>query len=251
MITINKMEEMQKYYDANSNTYVFNDDVRFDCDIAVFSNIYALNIKARYLGARDINAWDVNALNIKACYLGAIVINAWDVNALDITARNITAHNIDAQDINARDINAWDVNARNIDARDINAYNITAHAISYYAVCVAYHNITCKSIKGRRANCRHFVLDGEIKLKDLSEETEAPDVPREPEKASFEEGKYYVFSAKKYDDTVRLSALKHSADNWTWGLDGLIVDVKDEGTGYINNFLIVPEWCEELKREGN
>ena len=87
--------------------------------------------------------------------------------------------------------------------------------------------------------------------KDLLEETEAPDVPQEPKKASFEEGKYYVFSAKKYDDTVLRSALKHSVDNWTWGLDGLIVDVKDEGAGYINDFLIVPEWCEELKREGN
>ena len=123
MITINKMEEMQKYYDANSDTYVFDDHVTFKCDISVASHIHALDIEAN------------------------------DIKALEIHARNIKAMDIIANLIDALNVQAW----------DINAYNIIAHAISYHAVCFAYKNITCKSIKGRRVNCTHFVLDGEIK----------------------------------------------------------------------------------------
>ena len=69
---------------------------------------------------------------------------------------NINAYNIDAGDINARDINAWNINAENINARDIN----------YYAVCFAHASFKCKSVEGRRENCRHFCLDGEIEYKD-------------------------------------------------------------------------------------
>jgi hypothetical protein len=47
---------------------------------------------------------------------------------------------------------------------NINAWNINAWDISYYAVCFAYKNITCKSIKGRRDNCKHFVLDEKIEI---------------------------------------------------------------------------------------
>ena len=62
-------------------------------------------------------------------------------------------------------INAGDINAGNINAGNINAKNITARDINYFAVCFAYKNINCKSIKGRRENCKHFVLDGEITIK--------------------------------------------------------------------------------------
>ncbi len=71
----------------------------------------------------------------------------------NIKAWNIDAWNIDAHSINAYDINAWDINALNIKAGDI----------IYHAVCFAYQNIECFSIKGRRINAKHFVLDGEIK----------------------------------------------------------------------------------------
>jgi hypothetical protein len=89
----------------------------------------------------------------------------WNINALDINAGDINARNINAWDINAGDINAWDINALDIKAGDINAKNI-----NYYAICYAYKNIKCKSIKGRRNNCKHFCLDGEIKI--IGEQTE-------------------------------------------------------------------------------
>lgn len=64
----------------------------------------------------------------------------------DISGKNGVKYNI----------NAWNIDARNINAGDID----------YYAVCFAYQNIKCKSIKGIRDNCKHFVLDGTIAIKE-------------------------------------------------------------------------------------
>ena len=63
------------------------------------------------------------------------------------------------------DINAYNINANNIKANDIKAYDISADNINYYAVCYAYNNLSCKSIKGKRENCKHFCLNGDIKIK--------------------------------------------------------------------------------------
>ena len=73
---------------------------------------------------------------------------------VDVMA-NITAWDIIAWDIIAWDIIAWDIIAWNIEARNIN----------YFAVCLAYKNINCTSIKGRRNNAKHFALDGKITIK--------------------------------------------------------------------------------------
>jgi hypothetical protein len=94
-----------------------------------------------------------------------------DGNRYNLTVKgDINAWCINAWDINVGDINAWDINARDINAWDINVGDINARDISYFAVCFACYNITCKSIKGRRNNCKHFVLDREIKIKDDVEE---------------------------------------------------------------------------------
>ena len=52
-----------------------------------------------------------------------------------------------------------------IKADNIKAYDIDANNINYYAVCFAYNNLSCKSIKGRKKNCKHFCLDVDIKIK--------------------------------------------------------------------------------------
>ena len=79
---------------------------------------------------------------------------------------NISALDISAGDISAGDISALDISAGNISAWDISAWDISAKGnISYYAFCIAYKNIKCKSIKGRRENSFHKALDGEITTK--------------------------------------------------------------------------------------
>ena len=70
----NNLEELKKYYNEETNTYIFkegedwlNVDIQFNIEIT--ANINAWDIKAR-----DIKAWDINARDI----------NAWDINAWDI-----------------------------------------------------------------------------------------------------------------------------------------------------------------------
>ena len=119
----NSLDEIQKYYNEESNTYIFKEYgiyinlVIFNFDLNVKSNIYAWNIYAR------------------------------NINALNINAKDVFAYFLDVNDIKVHDISAASINADNI---------------SYYAVCYAYNNIKCKSIKGRKYNAKHFVLDGQI-----------------------------------------------------------------------------------------
>lgn len=109
------LEEIKKYYDKKSNTYIFIEDDEI-IDVVVFN--FDLDVEA-----------------------------------------NIDARCIDAMNINAVDIRAWDIDACNIAAENIKAKNI-----SYFAVCFASDNIKCNSIKGRRKNAKHFVLDGKVEV---------------------------------------------------------------------------------------
>lgn len=136
----NKLEEIQKYYDKETNTYIFEEDGK-NIDLVIFN--FDLRINAH-----------IKAYNIKACDIKAFNIQADGINAYDITAWNINAGDIDAFNINAVDINADDIKAKQIYARNIN----------YYALCVVYHDIICYSIEARREYHKHFVLDGAIKV---------------------------------------------------------------------------------------
>ena len=141
----NNLEEIEKYYNKETNTYVFNENGKY-IDLVVFD--FDLNVEAN-IKALDINACDIYAMNINS-----MNIDAYDIKASDIYARNINACNIDAMNINSM----------NIDACDIKAYDIKANDISYYAICVAYKDIRCKSIKGIRENAKHFVLNGVLEV---------------------------------------------------------------------------------------
>ena len=135
------LEEIQKYYNKETNTYVFKENgfyihlVKFNFNLRISANIDALDIQANNIQANNINAWDINVDDINAC----------DITACDISARNIDAENIDALDI--------------IACGDINALDISCHAI-----CVAYGNIKCKSIIGFGKDAKHFAIDGELEV---------------------------------------------------------------------------------------
>ena len=121
------LNEIQKYYYEKSNTYVFKQNGKY-INTVVFN--FDLDVKS------------------------------------NIHARNIHAKNINVWDINAREVNACNINACNINVKNIYAWNINAKDINYYAVCCAYENIKCKSIKGRMCNAKHFVLDGKMEVED-------------------------------------------------------------------------------------
>ena len=152
----NSLEEIQQYYDEESNTYVFKENnkfidiVNFNFDLEVDANIIAYNVRAFNIRSLNIKVYDMNTWNIDADYIEAHIINSDDINAKKIKAWDIKVRYIETLDINADDINARDIIAKNI---------------SYYAVCFAYYNIKCMSIKGRRENAKHFVLDGTLEVK--------------------------------------------------------------------------------------
>ena len=131
----NSLDEIQKYYDEKSNTYIFKENGAY-IDLVVLN--FDLDVEAN--------------------------IDAGCIKALNINAINIKAWNIYTKDLDAYDIVAWDVYSLDIYACNIEAYNIKARNISYFAVCFAYENIKCKSIKGRRENAKHFVLDGKLEM---------------------------------------------------------------------------------------
>ena len=188
----NNLEEIQKYYNNKTNTYVFKENneyiklVKFNFDLNIKDShieandisaydINSCNIKANNIKASDINVKDIKACNINVCDIHAENVDVLDITALvidvcDIHAENIDALDIDALDIYALDIYAYNIVARNIKANDIKANNIDANNIEanniiYYAVCFAYQNIKCKSIKGTRNNSKHFALDEDIEIK--------------------------------------------------------------------------------------
>ena len=133
----NSLEEIEEYYDEKSNTYIFKEDEDY-IDLVVFN--FNLNIQAN--------------------------IEAGCIDGLNICAGDIRAWDIDTKDLNVINIEAWDIYARDIYACNIAAENIKARNISYFAVCFACDNIKCKSIKGRRENAKHFVLDGKLEIED-------------------------------------------------------------------------------------
>ena len=145
------LDEIQKYYDNQTNTYIFKEDGEY-IDLVIFD--FNLNVEA------NIDACDIDALDIKAHN-----IHAWNIDARYIDTKNIKANNINAYDIYANNINAWNIDVvNNIKAGNIEANYINALDINYHAVCFAYKNIKCKSIKGRRENHKHFALDGKIEV---------------------------------------------------------------------------------------
>ena len=56
MITFKNLEEMQPFFDKESNTYNIYDDITITFDLSIMSNINTLNINAG-----DIKAWDIKA----------------------------------------------------------------------------------------------------------------------------------------------------------------------------------------------
>ena len=141
----NSLEEIQKYYDEETNTYIFKEDGEH-IDLVIFN--FDLNVDA-----------NIEVYNIIAC----------DIFVRNINARNIHANNINANHIKAHNIYALDIKVKNIIANDIaagyiNAWNIEACDISYWAVCFAYNSIKCKSITSKRENHKHFVLDGKLEV---------------------------------------------------------------------------------------
>ena len=94
MITIRNMLEMKEYYVKEVNTYEFNDDVEFLCDVYVRADI----------SARDINAYNIKVDNIRARNIFARNIRANDISyyAVCYAENNIECNLIEAINSNSK-----------------------------------------------------------------------------------------------------------------------------------------------------
>ena len=133
----NNLEEIQKYYDKETNTYIFKENDIF-IDTIIFNFTLEVNANIR---AWDIKAFDIRTTNISCSNIMAIDIDARNIDCINLTAKDIIALNIDALNITARNINVDNIFAKSIDARG---------EIDCYDTCVASEYIKCKSIIGGR-----------------------------------------------------------------------------------------------------
>ena len=84
----NNLEEIEKYYIPEINTYSFEENghclnVLFMFDVNVDSNIFANNIKARDIECLELSTVDIDAYDVKANRLIAYNIEALTVNVRD------------------------------------------------------------------------------------------------------------------------------------------------------------------------
>ena len=83
----NSLDDIQKYYDAKSNTYIFKesgeyiDIVVFNFNLNVESNIYTKDIKGKDIMVQELSARDITAEDIEG----------WSIVARDIKAEDIVA----------------------------------------------------------------------------------------------------------------------------------------------------------------
>ena len=140
--TFNNIDELQPYYDKDSDTYDLTsfDEVVFTFNLYTISNIRAVNIDARIIKANNIVAKE---------------IIAGDMDVADITAEKTYVGDIRCGNAIIKELFLAD----NICASDIDAKEI-----SYHAFCFAYNNIRCQTIEGRVYNSKHFTLNGIIDI---------------------------------------------------------------------------------------
>lgn len=136
----NSLKEIQKYYDKETNTYIFKEnDIFIDTIIFNFTLEVNANIRGGNIRAWDIKAFDIRATNISCLNIMAIDIDARNIDCINLTAKDIIALNIDALNITARNINVDNIFAKSINARG---------EIDCYDTCVTSEYIKCKSIIG-------------------------------------------------------------------------------------------------------
>ena len=83
-------EEMNDYYDVETNTYRFYDKDGLSCDVVLK---FDLETNAR-ISCHNLDCIDINVEGI----------SAWDIEACNITSFTIIAHDIDATSIKAEEI---------------------------------------------------------------------------------------------------------------------------------------------------
>ena len=88
----NNIEEIEKYYKIQNNTYVFEED-----DVYIYLLIFNFNLKVdACIDAVDIRAGNIKAINIIACDIIADRIDANIIKCDKIRANKVIANELHA-----------------------------------------------------------------------------------------------------------------------------------------------------------
>ena len=151
----NNLEELKRYYDEETDTYIFKENNEYIEEIIIN---FDLNIESN-IEASNISAPSITAKKVFACN-----IHTWDINTGDIYSNDIYAGVIHARDVNAQTIRTMDIYTRDIKAYSVGAVNIYARDIVYMGTCYAYEDFKCNSIKCRRELPIHCSLYGKLEV---------------------------------------------------------------------------------------
>lgn len=88
------IDEIEKYYDEKSNTYVFKEGDKYidlviiNFELYVDANIDACNLEVMDVEARDIDVMDLDALKVKADNIHAHTIKAYKIECDNLIYRS-------------------------------------------------------------------------------------------------------------------------------------------------------------------
>ena len=138
MITIKNSKELAKYTDENKDLFLKGEDVRIE-----------------FSPSRE---------ELRDVYCGNLFMMDDDGEKFDFNGRNFNGGNFDGRNFNGLNFSGLNFNGENFNGWDFNGRHI-----SYYGWFIAYRDIKCESIKGRRENSFHKCLDGKLIIKDKPE----------------------------------------------------------------------------------
>lgn len=124
MIIFTNIEELKERYNNKVGGYILGGDVKIAFDLHTTRNIHAQKLTAQNISAPHIHAHKLNAENIN---VGTLIVLG-DMNANDVIAEHLFVHG----------------------------------KLRFNAVCVAYKEFECESIKGNRKNAKYMCLDNEV-----------------------------------------------------------------------------------------
>ena len=154
MIIIKNSKELAELVDKNKDLFLQGDNVRIEFkpskkelrDVCC-RNLFLINDNERFdFNGRNFDGWDFKGRDF----------NGGDFNGRDFDGSDFYGSDFDGQDFYGLNFNGWNFNGESFNGEHI----------SYYVWFIAYGDIKCRSIKGRRKNSFHKSLDGKLIIKE-------------------------------------------------------------------------------------
>ena len=178
MITIKNSKELAKYTDENKDLFLKGEDVRIEFSPSreelrdvYCGNLFMMDDKRKFdFNGGDFNGWNFYGGNFNGNSFNGRNFDGWDFNGRNFKGWDFNGVDFHGRNFNGRDFNGWDFNGVDFNGGNFTGRNFDGRHISYYGWFIAYGDIKCESIKGRRKNSFHKCLDGNLIIKGKPED---------------------------------------------------------------------------------